>query len=183
MRSEIHSRYSHEKIQKWFIQCAWLQGWCIAPDRSIDKRTFYETYFRTQALWDKAFDFLADEDLDKMGAKDFQLDGDKLLVKCQKYFTKDAKETRYEAHRKYADIQYVISGTEQIGIVNLEKAKVVVPYDDVNDVVFLSTEEDHYHIATNRNFFIFLPGDAHRPCVNNGISTFVKKIVIKVRIF
>lgn len=175
-------RSDHDEAQKWFLAKAWLHGWAVVPDASIDMAAFYQSYFTRNALWDRAFHFLGNEDLEKMEIGDLILEENDLIVKVQEYFTKDEHDTKYEAHRRYADIQYLVFGSERIGIIGLEKTKVIVPYDDASDVVFLESGADQYRHADKRSFFIFFPGDAHRPCLRDGESTLVRKIVIKVRI-
>lgn len=174
--------FTEEESQKWFGSGDWLCGWSVLPDVSIDKAAFQKIYFNRIERWRKAFNFLANEDLTKLQAGDLKLDGDDLVVKTQEYFTKEAHDTQYEAHRKYADIQYVITGSERIGITSLDKTSVIVPYDDASDVVFLGSSDDHYRLADKHRVFVFLPNDAHRPCVKDGVSAPVRKIVVKVRI-
>ena len=47
------------------------------------------------------------------------IDGENMFVNIQTYMTKD--DANYEAHRKYADIQYIISGSEKIGVTEAYK--------------------------------------------------------------
>ena len=170
------------KIEQWFEQGDWLQKWNILPDPTIDMVKFSSAHSRNPELWNKAFRFLESSDLKKIETGNYNLDGDNLLVKVQEYITKEEEDTMYEAHRKYADIQYIISGNERIGVARLENTAAVIPYDDLNDIVFLRSKEDKYHVASPDTFFIFLPQNAHRPCVKNGSAALVKKIVIKVRV-
>ena len=96
--------------------------------------------------------------------------------------TKDEENTRFEAHRKYADIQYLISGQEKIGISPLEKSTVTIPYNEEKDICFLHSDVKNYRLANSEKFFIFFPDDAHRPGMKAGEKEWVKKIVIKVKV-
>jgi len=99
---------------------------------------------------------------------------------------KDPSETRWEGHRHYADIHYVISGKEKIGRGSLKGARPVVEYDPVKDIAFYKVAGTFYDADTT-NYFVFFPGlDAHQPGVKGaGMSEAaaqgVKKLVIKVR--
>jgi YhcH/YjgK/YiaL family protein len=94
---------------------------------------------------------------------------------------KDEADTRFEAHKKYADIQYVIDGRERIGVVPLASARMVEPYDDAQDIAFFETNENNYRPASAKIFFVFFPDDVHRPGVRIEGEQ-VKKIVIKVQL-
>jgi len=95
---------------------------------------------------------------------------------------KEPGETRFEAHQIYADIQYVVRGREHIGLMPLDSAEVVVPYDDEKDIKFLRTNNDNYQLADSGRFFIFFPDDAHRPGTKVASGEKVKKVVVKVRL-
>lgn len=164
----------------WFEEGEWLSGWKALPHSTIDVKTFSSTYFAKPGLWQQAFRFLAETDFSVMSAGVYKLAGDDLFAMIQEYTTLDEDETLYEAHRRYADIQYMISGTEMMGVLPLSGTTEVIPYDAEKDVAFFSVEKDIFHVASPSHFFIFFPGDAHRPCVKNGVRTPVKKLVVKV---
>ena len=93
----------------------------------------------------------------------------------------EEEKAYYESHRKYADIQYLISGKEYIGIVSLSKMqKNIAPYCSEKDISFYSSEEKNNRLADQSRFFIFFPDDAHRPRIKVKESELVKKIVLKV---
>jgi YhcH/YjgK/YiaL family protein len=94
--------------------------------------------------------------------------------------TKDLDSTKFESHRKYIDVQYVIDGEEKIAVEPVEGATVTVPYDDAKDIAHYSGEGTTY-TATPGTFFIFFPADAHRPGITPGGNQPDKKLVIKVR--
>lgn len=171
-----------EMTADWFTRGDWRQGWNVAPDESIDKEEFYRKYRENPEAWDTAFRFLAEKDLSGIAPGRYELQGEALFVNVDEYQTRDEEDTRYEAHRTYADIQYLVSGTEGIGVVPLELTTVTEPYDAEKDITFLESPADNYRIADQGTFFIFFPGDAHRPCVKKGVKMPVRKVVVKVRI-
>jgi YhcH/YjgK/YiaL family protein len=174
--------WSNKKIEQWFEKKEWAQGWKITPDASINKREFAVSYFKNRERWDKAFKFLAESDLSALEIKRYDIDGDNLFATVSEYLTKNEETTNFEAHRKYIDIQYVISGKEFMNVVPLKKVKeIVTPYNDLKDIEFMKIGKAVKYAATPSNFFIFFPGDAHRPGLKETVNSPVRKIVIKVK--
>jgi len=154
----------------------------IIPDESINAEEFILRYELNPERWDKAFAFLRDTDLKNLAKGRHELEGNDLYASVDEYLTKNEEDARYESHLRYADIQYVISGEEKIGLLPLEKMQVTIPYDEEKDICFLTSAENNFHTASPDRYFIFFPEDAHRPCVKISENSMVKKIVIKVRL-
>ena len=177
------ANWSSRKVDKWFEKHEWLNGWTVSPDASINRKEFAVSYFKNKERWNKAFAFLKNSDLLKLEIKRYDIDGDNLYAPISEYITKNEEDARYEAHRKYIDIQYVISGAEQISITTLSmKKEVLVPYDVAKDVEFMTVTKADGYEATPGRFFIFFPSDIHRPSVKVGENKQVRKVVVKVRI-
>lgn len=177
------STWSDRKINKWFASKVWNEGWSVSPDESVNKREFAVSYFRNKSRWEKAFKFLAGSDLKKLEIRRYDIDGDNLFATVSEYLTKNEETTDFEAHRKYIDIQYVISGKEIMNVAPLIKAcEEVTPYDGTKDIEFLKVLTMQKYAATQQNFFIFFPSDAHRPGIKENVNALVRKIVIKVKV-
>ena len=175
--------WNNKKIDKWFTEKKWSEGWTVAPDASINKREFAVAYFKNKERWEKAFKFLKNSDLMKLEPKRYDIDGDNLYATISEYNTKNEETTKFEAHRKYIDIQYVIKGKEIMNLTPRALVKdVVTPYDSAKDIEFMNVEKMINHTATPANFFIFFPTDAHRPGIKDGVNAPVRKIVIKVKV-
>jgi biofilm protein TabA len=177
------AKWSNKKIEKWFAAKEWSSGWKISPDASVDKKEFAISYFKNKERWEKAFKFLAGSDLSKLEIRKYDIDGDNLFATVSEYATKNEETTNFEAHRKYIDIQYVISGKEIMNKAPISKVSMVVtPYDSSKDIEFMKVGTIVKYVATQSNFFIFFPGDAHRPGIKDGVSSTVRKIVVKVKV-
>jgi biofilm protein TabA len=76
----------------------------------------------------------------------------------------------------------VIKGEEKIGVAPIGSATVIKPYDAAKDIANY-TVEGKYYTASPDEFFLFFPGDAHRPNIKvTGYDTVkIKKLVIKIR--
>jgi YhcH/YjgK/YiaL family protein len=177
------SLWSSDKLDKWFEKGDWLSGWIITPDASINKKEFAVSYFMHKERWNQAFTFLKNIDLSTLEIKRYDLDGDNLYATVSEYITKNEEDVNFEAHKKYIDIQYVITGEEQMSIAPLSmKNEVIAPYDATKDLEFMTVTESKSYKATPEGFFIFFPTDIHRPGVKVGDNSQVRKVVVKVKV-
>jgi YhcH/YjgK/YiaL family protein len=175
--------WSNKKIDKWFAKKEWSVGWTVTPDASINKREFSVSYFKNKERWEKAFNFLKNNDLSKLELRRYDIDGDNLFATVSEYISKNEETTKFEAHRKYIDIQYVINGKEIMNIAPITTVKeVLTPYDITKDIEFVTVSKVVNYKATPSNFFIFFPVDAHRPGLKDGLNSLVRKVVIKVKV-
>jgi YhcH/YjgK/YiaL family protein len=177
------STWSQKKLDSWFNRGEWLNGWSVKPDTSISKREFAIAYYKNSERWNKAFKFLKDNDLSKLELKKYSLDGDNLFATVSEYTTKNSEDAKFEGHKKYIDIQYVVVGAEMIGIVPESKVtKITDQYNSESDIAFFSVGKFSEFKATPDRFFIFLPSDIHRPGVKVNENAKVRKVVVKVKI-
>jgi biofilm protein TabA len=175
--------WNNKKIDKWFAEKKWSGGWTVTPDSSINKRNLAVSYFKNKEKWEKAFKFLKDNDLSKLELKRYDIDGDNIFATVSEYISKNEESAQFEAHRKYIDIQYVVSGKELINIAPLASVKeVLTPYDASKDIEFVTVSKLIYLKASPSDFFIFFPGDAHRPGLKDGENSPVRKVVVKVKV-
>jgi YhcH/YjgK/YiaL family protein len=175
--------WSNKKIEKWFSKNDWSEGWKVSPDASVNKREFAISYFKNKPRWEKAFRFLKNNDLSKLELKRYDIDGDNLFATVSEYVTKNDEAANLEAHRKYIDIQYVISGKEIMNIAPISTVKdLITPYDETKDIEFVTVAKKVNYLASQDNFFIFFPDDAHRPGLKVEVNSPVRKIVIKLKV-
>lgn len=174
--------WKEEELQSWLDKTEWKQGFDANPDISINKNLFAQQYFANQEYWDIAFEFLASADLNSIELGKYELLGEDVFAMVSEYNTKNVENARLEAHKKYADIQFMIAGEELMGVCALQNTVVTIHYDEAKDVCFLDSPDVEYHKADQSNFFVFLPSDAHRPCVKVEENIPIKKVVIKVRV-
>jgi biofilm protein TabA len=177
------SAWSDKQVNKWFEKGEWLGGWQVKPDESINRRELAMSYFLNKERWDKAFAFLKENDLTKIELKRYEIDGNNLYAPVSEYLSKNEEEAQYEAHQKYIDIQYVVSGKELIGMAPASlKGEIVTPYNETKDVEFMKVKEIINRKATPDRFFIFFPSDLHRPGLKDGENSMVRKVVVKVKV-
>ena len=108
----------------------------------------------------------------------YYIDEDNIYANVDEYETKT--DGKYEAHRKYIDIQYMIKGEEYIGVTDINNCKTCIEYDEEKDLEFF-TADNEFQTLKKGEFLIFYPQDAHKPCINKD-KIKCKKVVVKVRI-
>jgi biofilm protein TabA len=103
-------------------------------------------------------------------------------ARVMSYRTEAAETRRWESHRRFIDIQYVVAGRELMQVAEVGELKDATPYDDANDVTFYSAASTSASELCVRagTFAIFFPHDGHRPGIEIDAPADVRKIVIKV---
>ncbi len=169
------------KEQIWFHGGGWLVEKDIRAHASIDIAEFY-AHFHTHPEWWKAvFGFLR-SDLKAMAAGKYPIVGDQVFAMVSEYSTKKPEEAKWEAHRKYIDLQYMIDGEEKMGQLPLANAVSPQAYDEDKDLVFFDDQDGEYFTASPNCFFLFFPEDVHRPGIFIEESKPVKKLVVKIAV-
>ena len=174
-------KWTKHTAKKWFHDGKWLQGLSLQPDKTVNVLEFAKQYHLNKSYWDAAFSFLKNQVLEKIQKGKYPIDGDNVYASVTEDPSKDFDKTNWESHKKYIDIQCVLTGKEMIGICDTAAAKVTKEYDEKKDVMNYSAEGKQYP-ATPGKFFLFFPSDVHRPNITPGGNKVVKKIVIKVRV-
>lgn len=172
---------SKKMTEKWFHQGQWLGGLQLKPHKSVDVMEFAQQYRLNKAYWDEAFAFLKNHGLQNLAVGKYPIDGDNVFASVTDDATKNLDQTKWESHRKYIDLQYVIAGEENIGVCPIAKAKVIIPYDETRDVVNYTAKGKIYK-AVPGTFFILFPDNVHRASITTGGNKADKKIVIKIRV-
>lgn len=133
----------------------------------------------------KGFEFLKNTALENLEDGRYEIEGDNIYANVQSLQTKLKQDKKWEVHRKYIDIQYVIKGKETMGIGFLKDfEKTIVPYDNKKDVAFLDTDFEKYsYINVEKgNFAVFYPNDVHAPMLAQNEVENIKKVIVKIKI-
>ena len=176
-----NSSSSAHKAKKWFKKKDWLNGLSVTPHSSIDKVQFARQYHLNQAAWDKAFAYLKNTDLKTLANGRHVIDGDNVYAIVTEAPTKDYDKTAFESHRKYIDLQYVITGEEKMAKTPVTSVTVNKPYDAAADIAYY-TGDGKIYVVPAGTFMLFFPTEAHRPNITPSGNKVVKKIVIKIRV-
>ena len=134
---------------------------------------------KIKELCPSAYDFIVNK-ADGVAVGKYELEGG-AYVSVQEYTTKARSEAKYEAHKKFIDIQMILSGRELIAVTPIEKMEIKDEYNETKDVMFFQhNDECTDYVLEAGDFLILYPQDVHMPgvCVNEKSS--VRKIVVKV---
>ncbi len=128
-----------------------------------------------------ALDYVSLSDFSKMPDGRHDVDQDRVFALVQRYNSKPLAEGRWEAHRKYIDLQVVLSGVEQIGYVSIDQLSAE-PYDAERDLMWLAGTTGQWITVPAGHFMLLWPGDAHMPSIAAGPPQPVMKVVVKVAV-
>lgn len=112
-----------------------------------------------------------------------ELDGKNLYIAFSNYDSKDRKDCKYEAHKNYIDVQYVIEGEEAMAVTTAEGLSVKKEYDPEKDVVFFNDDKPGIeYVLKAGDYIVVFPDDVHMPKVKSGKVCHIKKAVVKIKI-
>ena len=137
-------------------------------------------YYGLGAKFIKAFDYLTNTDLTSITKGKYEIDGTDIFAIVNEYDTVAASGEQMEAHKKYIDVQYIVSGEELIGHDWLRQQTPSKPYDETADFMLFGEQPSFFSKLQQGMFAIFFPTDLHMPNIMVNKASPVKKIVIKV---
>jgi YhcH/YjgK/YiaL family protein len=147
---------------------------------TLDQAARYEALSTRFA---QAFSYLRTIDgTQELGRVD--LAGDDVFALVQQYTTKPLDKAKFEAHRKYIDVQFVYSGRETILWAPLAAmTEETMAYDAEKEAALFTLVPDvtPLHLSAG-HFAILYPEDAHAPCVEWDTPSEVFKVVVKVAV-
>jgi len=146
----------------------------------IDRLKNAKLYYNLNDRMATAFKFLIEKDLAKLEVGKYEITEGDIYASVEEYQTKPKEEGRWEGHRKYLDIQYIIEGQELMGCSDLERMKVLEDYNQEKDILFLEGKGNFFTIKAG-SFAVFMPQDIHMPGRAVNKAEGVKKVVVKVK--
>ncbi len=128
----------------------------------------------------RAARFLARADLCGLAEGRHGIDGDAVFALISACSGKGRHGARLEAHRRYIDVQYCLSGADLIGYRPLAQCALVAEaYDTAKDVAFFEDPALEWITIAGGTCAVFFPNDAHAPLGGEGDC---RKVVVKIRI-
>ena len=168
----------------WYNSIPSGDGLKLTPNKSINQEEFFRQYRKNNTWWDEAFTFLKTKDLAQLKPGVYVIDSGNVIATVSQGPTKKIEEVKWEAHRNFNDLQYIIKGKARMGVAPSadNRATLAVPYANATDNMNFTNDGGEYFDADPSTFFIFSPQEMHRPAIKVPGSDVVKKIVIKVRV-
>jgi biofilm protein TabA len=137
-------------------------------------------YESAHPLFKKAFEFL------KSNAGQFDQLGNRIEIEGEKLFAikvwdkgRGKAASPLEAHHKYIDVQYTVSGEDLIGWSPVSGGMAGQGYDEKKDLELYDDTPDQWFRHPQGTFMIFFPEDGHAPMAT---ESHVSKLVVKVRV-
>jgi len=132
----------------------------------------------------KAFAFLRSPDTHCLPDGRVEIEGDRVFALVQRYETMMTDAPKFECHRKYIDVQFIVSGEEVIGWAPLERMTITEAYDAEKDICFGTVAKGRWtplYLLAGQ-LAVLWPEDGHAPKLASGASSLVMKIVVKVAV-
>ncbi len=145
----------------------------------FDKIKNASQYYGININVKKALEYLAKTNFDNMEPGRYEIDGNTVYALVQQYETRNRDQGKWEAHKKYIDVQYVANGVERMGYANSQEMELSVGYNEEKDIMFFEGNGE-FLIMKREEFIILFPNEVHMPGQEVKKSDFVKKVVVKV---
>lgn len=149
-----------------------------------DSLKYTKNYYNLSDKIKLALKYLEENNLKDFDNGRYDILGNDIYINVQDYNSKSETQGKWEAHRKYIDIQFIIKGSEKIGVGTIENFQALETYDETKDLEFLKITNDNYQFLNmNENdFTILYPQDVHMPQIAINTPSYVKKAVVKISI-
>ncbi len=132
----------------------------------------------------KAITFLRTRNLHGLPDGRVEIEGDRVFALVQRYETMITDAPKFECHRTYIDVQFIVSGEEVIGWAPLSRMAITEAYDAGKDICFGTVVKGKWtpvHLQAGQ-LAVLWPEDGHAPKLAGGVSSPVMKIVVKVAV-
>ncbi|GAK60603.1 putative beta-D-galactosidase [Candidatus Vecturithrix granuli] len=141
-----------------------------------------DTYCRKDSPLYRALKFAAEFDLAQPDGR-CPIDGEAMYALVSTYDTSPREERRFEAHKKYLDVQVLLEGEECIDVSLEANLPILQEYNETKDIYFVQPPAEYASLPMKPGYFaVFYPQDIHRPNCQLHRKSSVRKIVVKVRV-
>lgn len=128
-----------------------------------------------------AFEFLLSHDMKTIALGRHEIDGSNIYCTVSESATK-AGEGLFETHRHFADVHYIVTGEEKIGVAAKDSLTVKDPYVESGDIEKYTPSAKYSTLELHAGeFAVMLPGQAHMPGMAIHQPGPMRKAVVKVR--
>lgn len=139
-----------------------------------------DRYAALHPLFPRAFAFLRETDLMALAPGRYPIEGESLFAIVEEANGRSRREARLECHRRYIDIQLVLTGIDEMGWKPVRDChEPVADYSDKRDIRFFQDEPASWIATPPGAFCVFFPEDAHAPLVGTGS---IRKLVLKIAV-
>ncbi len=140
----------------------------------------YERYLSLSPRMAQGLRYLQMTDFSQFEPGEYSIVGRDIFAIVSDNTLQPLSERRLEGHRKYIDIQFLVSGAESIGYAPRDRQSIITQYDESGDFIFCAGNFSSI-LLDQGMFAIFFPEDLHMPGIGEA-GTRVRKVVVKVKI-
>ena len=105
----------------------------------------------------------------------YELDGGAYYI-AQECNLRERESAKFESHKRYIDIQYILEGEEDMELVDIGELTVSDEYDEGGDFMLFTGKGALVHFKPG-DFAVYFPTDGHKPSVGAGKT---RKIIVKI---
>ncbi|MES2702655.1 MAG: YhcH/YjgK/YiaL family protein [Bacteroidota bacterium] len=146
----------------------------------VDSLATASLYCSVHPRLSAAFEYLLSTNLAALAPGKYEIDSANVFAIVQEYDTLHSAAEQMESHRKYIDVQYMVSGEEQVGHAILNSQLASKEYSPDEDYMLYADTPDFFSKLSAGMFMIFFPHDLHMPCIQVNGPARVKKVVVKI---
>ncbi|MCX7779591.1 MAG: YhcH/YjgK/YiaL family protein [Negativicutes bacterium] len=130
-----------------------------------------------------ALEYLRSQDLAQLPLGRHSIQDDDMYVTINEYKTEMPEKRKFEAHERYADIQYIIRGAETIGYARrTPELEIAENYLAERDLLFFRAVAHASELRLTAGMYVVLfPWDAHRPNCHYDGEQNVRKALVKIK--
>lgn len=139
-----------------------------------------DRYAALHPLLSSAFEYMRTTDLNSLAPGRHPIIGENLFAIVEHIPGRTREQAKLETHRRYIDIQLVLSGVDEMGWKALADCRnPMSDYSAEKDIQFFHDTPASQISTPPDTFCIFFPEDAHAPLVSNGL---IHKVIFKIAV-
>ncbi|MDX8379143.1 MAG: YhcH/YjgK/YiaL family protein [Gallionella sp.] len=139
-----------------------------------------DRYATRHPLFPRVFEYIRDTDLHTLAPGVYPIAGETLFAIVEHKAGRTREAAKLECHRRYIDIQLVLSGTDTMGWKTLAEChEPMSDYAADQDIRFFDDAPTRWISTPPETFCIFFPEDAHAPLVS---TDDIRKVIFKIAV-
>lgn len=145
------------------------------------KRQHLKRYLGLCPALDTAINYLENKDLNELAKGRNEVDASNVFINRFDYETIPESEAVWEGHARYGDIHIMISGTEKIGVSNVEDLRQTV-YKEADDFLGFTGPVANWYPMAQGDVLVVFPEDIHMVKVQLDKAEPVSRAVVKFKL-
>lgn len=127
------------------------------------------------------WEFIKNNNVEELSPGFYEIDKKHVYANVTTYKTKDSNLCSWEAHKKYYDLHYIISGEENIKVSNINNMEVG-NYIEESDYLQINGIEQYTIPMSAGCFLLLTTQEAHKTGCRIKCNILVKKIIFKISV-